>query len=308
MRKKNYHSSITRFTQIGPVANFFFHLLLILLSLLCIIPVILVISISLSDELAIQQYGYRIIPKVWSFKGYFFLYEQRSMILRALWMSLAVTSAGTLLGIMLTTTMGYVLSRLEYKLQKFFTWVVFIPMVFSGGLVAHYVVNTQVLHLHNTAWILIIPSAISSFNVIVCKTFFRANIPDSVLESAKIDGASQFTIFFRIVLPLSLPVLATIGLFLTFHYWNDWFASLLYIDDSKLYTLQAFLNRLLREINELAQNADLGDLSRAEMLMRMPKEGARMAIVMVVVFPIACAYPFFQRYFITGLTVGAVKE
>jgi putative aldouronate transport system permease protein len=143
--------------------------------------------------------------------------------------------------------------------------------------------------------------------VILCKTFFRATIPDSLIESAKMDGASQLTIFFKIVFPLSLPVLATIALFLSFGYWNDWFTSMLYIDNPALFTLQAYLNRLLADINFLAQNAALLGISQAQLLASMPKEAARMAIVVVAVLPIACAYPFFQRYFVSGLTVGAVK-
>ncbi|MDR1025586.1 MAG: carbohydrate ABC transporter permease [Treponema sp.] len=304
---KNSDSGTSQLTRIGPFTNAAFNLILIILAAVCLIPVLLVVAISFSDQMTVQESGYRLIPRTVSFEGYKFLYEQRAMILRTLSMSLFVTAVGTLLGIMLTTSMGYILSRLEYRLQKFFTWVVFIPMVFNGGLVSTYFVVSQFLGLRNSPWALILPLCVSSFNVIVCKTFFRSTIPDSVVESAKIDGASQFTIYFRIVLPLSLPVIATIGLFLSFAYWNDWFQAMLYIDDMRLYTLQAFLNRLLTDINAMAQNALILGASQAEMIMRMPREAARMAIVVVVVLPIACAYPFFQRYFISGLTIGAVK-
>ncbi|MDR2376819.1 MAG: carbohydrate ABC transporter permease [Treponema sp.] len=298
---------IARFTRIGPFANVVFNLLLVILAAICLVPLLLVVAISFSDQMVVQESGYRLIPRAISFEGYKFLYEQRSMILRTLGMSLFVTAAGTILGIILTTSMGYIVSRLEYRLQKFFTWLVFVPMVFNGGLVSTYFVTSQFLGLRNSPWALIFPLCVSSFNVIVCKTFFRSTIPDSVVESAKIDGASQFTIYFRIVLPLSLPVIATIGLFLSFAYWNDWFQAMLYIDDMKLYTLQAFLNRLLTDINAMAQQAVILGASQAEMIMKMPREAARMAIVVVVVLPIACAYPFFQRYFISGLTIGAVK-
>jgi putative aldouronate transport system permease protein len=304
---KNSDPGLSRLTRIGPVTNAAFNLLLIILAAVCLIPVLLVIAISFSDQMTVQESGYRLIPRLVSFEGYKFLYEQRAMILRTLGMSIFVTGAGTLLGIILTTSMGYILSRFEYKLQKFFTWLVFIPMVFNGGLVSTYFITSQFLGLRNSPWALILPLCVSSFNVIVCKTFFRSTIPDSVVESAKIDGASQFAIYFRIVLPLSLPVIATIGLFLSFAYWNDWFQAMLYIDDMKLYTLQAFLNRLLTDINAMAQNALILGASQAEMIMKMPREAARMAIVVVVVLPIACAYPFFQRYFISGLTIGAVK-
>ncbi len=154
---------------------------------------------------------------------------------------------------------------------------------------------------------MILPIAVSSFNVILCKTFFRTTIPDSIVESAVIDGAGQLTVYFRIILPLSLPVLATVGLFLSFGYWNDWFLAMLYIDSPRLYTLQAYLNRLLGDINFLAQNAQSMGVSVANIIASMPKEAARMAMVVIAVLPIACAYPFFQRYFISGLTVGAVK-
>ena len=143
--------------------------------------------------------------------------------------------------------------------------------------------------------------------MVICKTFFRQTVPDSLIESAKIDGAGQFTIFFRIVLPISLPLLATIGLFLCFSYWNDWYHSMLYIDDTTLKSLQALLNDIMTNITALAANASSMGISAVELAANMPKESARMAIVVIIVLPIACAYPYFQKYFISGLTVGAVK-
>ncbi|MDR2101822.1 MAG: carbohydrate ABC transporter permease [Treponema sp.] len=301
-------SNVVRFTQIKPVTNIIFHLLLFAFSLMCVIPFLLVVSISLSSESSIYEYGYRLIPKTVSFEGFEYLIEQRTMILRALGMSVLVTVLGTLIGITLNTTMGYGLSRPEYKLRKLYIWLVFIPMVFSGGLVSSYFITSQFLHLKNTIWVLILPLSVSSFNIIICRTFFRTNIPDSVIESAKIDGASQFVIYFRIVLPLSLPVIATVGLFMSFGYWNDWFQALLYLDNRNLYTLQALLNKILVDLQELANLASLlGAVSYAEQLARIPQEAARMAVVVIIVLPIACAYPFFQRYFVTGLTVGSVK-
>jgi putative aldouronate transport system permease protein len=160
--------------------------------------------------------------------------------------------------------------------------------------------------MRNTVWALIMPLAVSSFNVIVCKTFFQTTIPDSVVESAKIDGATQLRIFAGIVLPISKPVLATIGLFLTFGYWNDWFQSSLYISNAKLVSLQALLNNMMKTLTYLANNPSAG-LSLQQYRTQMPSESVRMAIAVVIVIPIACAYPFFQKYFISGLTVGAVK-
>jgi putative aldouronate transport system permease protein len=300
-------NSALRFTRISPATNVAFNAIVVILALICIVPMLLVVSISFSAEEALREYGYRLIPRSFSLEGYTYLFKQRGTILAALGMSVVVTGAGTVLGVVLNALLGYVLSRREYRLQKIFVWFVFIPMIFNGGLVSSYFIVAQFLHLKDSIWVLIVPLTVSSYNVILCKTFFRTTIPDSLIESAKMDGASQLTIFFKIVFPLSLPVLATIALFLSFGYWNDWFTSMLYIDNPALFTLQAYLNRLLADINFLAQNAVLLGVSQAQLLASMPKEAARMAIVVVAVLPIACAYPFFQRYFVSGLTVGAVK-
>lgn len=217
-----------------------------------------------------------------------------------------VTALGTCLGVMLTALMGYVLSRTEHKLNNFLTILVFIPMVFGGGMAASYVVISQVLHMSDTMWVLILPLAVSSFNVTIARTFFRTTIPDGIIESAKIDGASQWTVFFRIILPISKPVLATIGLFLAFGYWNDWFQAKLYISNDNLLSLQAMLDKMQNNLEFLTKNPSAG-LSISDLKKNMPQESVRMAIAFVVAVPIACVYPFFQRYFISGLTVGAVK-
>ena len=255
------------------------------------------------------HYRLRLPPdsKDYILDGYGYLLKQGALIIRALGVSLFVTIVGTVLGTLLTTLMGYVLSRPDYKLNGFLTMLVFIPMVFNGGLVSTYFIVSQFLHLKNTLWALILPLSVSSFNVVICRTFFKTTIPEELIESAKMDGATQFKIFFQIVLPISLPVIATIGLFLCFAYWNDWYQSMLYIDNQRLYSLQALLNAIMTNINMLAQNAATMGASMADMVANMPKEAARMAIVVIIVLPIACAYPFFQKYFISGLTVGAVK-
>ena len=306
-KRKNQPDGFERFNQISTPMNVILNIIFILAALVCVVPVLLVVAISFSAESSITEYGYRFIPKIVSFEGYSYLASQSTMILRALGISLFVTIVGTVIGVLLTTLMGYVLSRTTYKLNNFLTMVVFIPMVFNGGLVSTYAVNTQLLGLKNTVWALILPLCVSSFNVVICRTFFKTTVPESLIESAKMDGASQLKIFFKIVLPISLPVLATIGLFLCFAYWNDWYQSMLYIDDSKLYSLQALLNGILTNIQMLARNAATMGGSAAEIIANMPQEAARMAIVVIIVLPIACAYPYFQKYFISGLTVGAVK-
>ncbi|WP_217593444.1 carbohydrate ABC transporter permease [Cohnella sp. GbtcB17] len=303
----SYESGLDKFNRIGKTTNLFFHLLFILLALLCLIPVVVVLSISLSDESSIRETGYSILPTALSGDAYSYIVKQGSMMTRALGVSVLVTAAGTVIGVLLTTSMGYVLSRPNYKLNGLLTWIVFIPMIFNGGLVSSYYINSSLLGLKNTIWALILPLAVSSFNVIICRTFFKSTIPDGLIESAEIDGAGQFRIYFTIVLPISLPVLATIGLFLCFSYWNDWFQSLLYIDDQNLYSLQALLNSLMSNVDALARNASTMGVSYAQLVATMPKESARMAVAIIIVLPVALAYPFFQKYFISGLTVGAVK-
>ena len=299
-------SDSSRMNRIRPLTNGSFNLLFALLAAMAIIPVIFVFIISISSEQSIREVGYSFLPSSLSATAYQFLWNERGTILQALFISVSVTVLGTLLGLALTTTMGYVLSRPVFKLKSLYTWVVFIPMIFNGGMVASYVVNANILNLRNNIGALILPLAVSSFNIIVCKSFFRSTIPDSIIESAKIDGASQLRIFSTVVLPISTPVLATIGLFLTFGYWNDWFQSSLYISDSKLVSLQALLNNMMRSLDYIANNPSAG-LSLQQYRNQMPSESVRMAIAIVIVIPIACAYPFFQKYFISGLTIGAVK-
>lgn len=308
MSKKNKEAAdVQSFNRISARANILLNIMFLILALICVIPAVLVVSISFSAEQSITDYGYRLIPKIISLDDYGYLLKQGALIIRALGVSLFVTIVGTALGTLLTTLMGYVLSRPDYKLNGFLTMLVFIPMVFNGGLVSTYFIVSQFLHLKNTLWALILPLSVSSFNVVICRTFFKTTIPEELIESAKMDGATQFKIFFQIVLPISLPVIATIGLFLCFAYWNDWYQSMLYIDNQRLYSLQALLNAIMTNINMLAQNAATMGASMADMVANMPKEAARMAIVVIIVLPIACAYPFFQKYFISGLTVGAVK-
>lgn len=302
-------SSLSRLNRIHPVTNVVFNALFLILALVCFLPIVFIFIISITDNDVIRQQGYQLFvtAETFSAEAYEYLWSQRLTILNSLWVSICVTAIGTVLGVLLTTVMGYVLSRREHKLNNFLTILIFIPMVFGGGMAASYVVNTQILHLKDTIWALILPLAVSSFNVTISRTFFRNTIPDEVIESARIDGASQWTVFFKIVMPISKPVLATIGLFLAFGYWNDWFQSKLYISSDHLLSLQAMLDRMQSSLDFLTKNptALLGD--SGALRASMPQESVRMAIAFVVAVPIACVYPFFQKYFISGLTVGAVK-
>lgn len=312
MSKKNKPISgdtLSRLNRIKPTTNFLFNLMFLILALACFLPIIFIFVISVTDNDIIRKEGYQIFVTARTFSGdaYKYLWGQRQTILHAMWVSIYVTVIGTVLGVMLTSLMGYVLSRTEHKLNNVLTILVFIPMVFGGGMTASYVINSQVLHLSNTMWILILPLAVSSFNVTIARTFFRTTIPDGIIESAKIDGASQWTVFFRIILPISKPVLATIGLFLAFGYWNDWFQAKLYIKSDNLRSLQAMLDEMQKNLEYLTKNPTALLTTTSDLKKNMPQESVRMAIAFVVAVPIACVYPFFQKYFISGLTVGAVK-
>lgn len=308
MKRKPVLEGIEKFNRISKTSNFLLSALFIFFGLICVLPVILVFMISISSEQAIAQYGYQFWPKEFALNAYKYLWEGRSSIWASLKISLIVTVGGTILGLVLNTSIAYALSRKNFKFKGFFTWVIFIPMLFSGGMISFYIVVANMLGLKDNILALMLPMAVSSFYIIILRTFFTTTVPDALVESAKIDGASQLRIFTTIVLPISLPAIATVGLFLTFSYWNDWYNALLFIDNAKLVPLQAMLNRIEQDIQFLNQNVGLIGASAADVIAKLPTESVKMAIVMLVVLPIACSYPFFQKYFISGLTVGAVKE
>lgn len=295
-----------RFNRIKPATNAVFTAIFILLAIITFLPLLFVLIISISSEASIAQNGYSFFPTELSLESYAYLWQSKAYIGRAFLNSVGITIVGTIIGLCLTSTLGYVLYRPNYYMKGVYTWMLIIPMLFSGGLVASYMVNTQIYHLKNTYWAMILPGACSTFYVIVMRTFFQTTVPDSIIESGKIDGASQLRIFTQLVLPISLPVIATIGLFLTFNYWNAWYSAMLYIDSNHrdLYPLQYVLISIEKNISFMARNEDF---LTEESMRNLPTETMRMAIVMVVVIPIACSYPFFQRYFVGGLTIGAVK-
>ncbi len=304
--KLRHQDGMLRFNSISNGVNALFSLVFILLALITFLPAVFVLIISFSSEASVAQNGYSFFPSELSLSSYEYLWQSKAYIGRAFLNSVGLTVCGTLLGLVLISTMGYAISRPNYYLKKTYTWLIFIPMIFSGGLVATYMVNTQVYMLKNTYWALLLPGACSTFYIIIMRTFFQTTVPDSIIESGKIDGASQLRIFVQLVLPISLPVIATIGLFLTFNYWNAWYGAMLYLDSNHrdLYPLQYVLISIEKNIQFMARNEQY---LTAEAMSNIPSETMRMAIVMVVVVPIACSYPFFQRYFVSGLTIGAVK-
>lgn len=308
MKKQKLSEEMNRFTQISKPVNAAFSVLFTVLALSCFVPFLFVVVISLTDHAAIVKNGYQFIPEQWSLQAYKSLFENATSVFNAIFISVTVTVAGTIIGVLMNAVMGYVLSRQRFALRGVYTYLIFIPMLFNGGLTASYLVNTQILHLRNSIWALILPVAVNSFYIIVFRTFFTSTVPEALIESAKIDGASQLRIFFRIVLPISLPVMATCGLFLAFGYWNDWQNAMLYVNSTeKLWPMQYMLMRIEKDIMFLANNPYMTDTTWAALRATLPEDGIRMALVVLTVLPIALVYPFFQKYFISGLTVGAVK-
>ncbi|HAP7799357.1 TPA: carbohydrate ABC transporter permease [Enterococcus faecium] len=286
----------------------FFTILLILFTLSCIFPFIFVIVISLTDEKALQLNGYELLPAQWSTDAYQYLIQDGGQLLRSLGVTIMITVIGTLITVFMTGTYAYVLSRASFPYRKFFTFYLFFTMLFAGGMVPSYLVMTKMLGLKNTIWALILPLAFSPYNVIILRTFFKKSIPESIIESAKMDGCSEFRVFFQIVLPLAIPGVATIGLFSSLGYWNDWFNALLYIDTNKLIPLQYLLMKIQNSMEFLANNNDITLAQQQAIQNSLPQESTRMAMVVVATLPIAIVYPFLQKYFVQGLTIGGVKE
>lgn len=297
---------LKKFNRVKPLTNVFISALFIALALLCFMPALLVLIVSFSSETSVLQKGYSYLPNGWSVASYAYLLRQWRYIGGAFLNSILVTVIGTGIGLVMCSTMGYALSRPNYRLRGFFSVFILIPMLFSGGLVASYMINVNILGLKNTYWALILPICCSSFYVVIMRTFFQTSVPEAIIESAKIDGARQIRIFLQIVLPISLPSIATIGLFFTFAYWNDWMMAKYYLNSNAqdLYPLQYVLISLESNIDFLSRNAQFMTPGETQ---NLPSETVRMAMVMVSVIPIACSYPFFQKYFIGGLTIGAVK-
>ncbi|WP_010494353.1 ABC transporter permease subunit [Paenibacillus elgii] len=295
------------FHHLSPAWNVIFNLIAGFLAIACVFPFVFVTIISFTDEGTLARNGYRIIPEKWSLEAYRYVFKAGDQLLRSYGVTIAVTVIGTLLSMIMIALFAYAISRKSFKYRNFFSFFAFFTMLFNGGLVPTYIVVTQLLGLKDSIWGLILPLAVNAFYIMIMRTFFSTSVPDAIIESGKIDGAGEFGIFFRLVLPLSLPGLATIGLFSTLGYWNDWFNALLYIDKPSLVPLQSMLMRIETSMQFILQNTSNPSMGVA-LLQSLPQDTSRMAMVVLATGPIVFAYPFFQRYFIQGLTVGAVKE
>ncbi len=285
----------------GLAGRLLVNLVLLTFSLFCLIPFLVVVSASLSTEVAIGRYGYTITPREFSLLAYQMIVLQASRIGRAYAVSALVTVVGSSLSMLVMSLLAYAISRRHFQLRQGIAFYVFFTMLFSGGLVPTYILITQYLHLKNTLWALILPGLVNGWWVLVLRTFFQ-DIPEELLDAAKIDGAGEWRIFFQIAVPLSTPGLATIGLFTMLGYWNDFYTALLYIDKQALYPIQ-YLLWLVLQTAELLQTTEQTLTVRGP----VPILPMRMAMVVLAIGPIAFAYLFLQRYLVRGIRLGSLK-
>ncbi|AIQ21236.1 carbohydrate ABC transporter permease [Paenibacillus sp. FSL L8-0340] len=276
---------------------------LIFLAILCIFPFVLVVSSSFTEENKIITEGYQFIPTAFSTEAYSILFKYPEQMIQAYLVTIAVTIIGTLLGLFLTSMTAYALSRKDFKWRNKFSFFFFFTTLFSGGLVPWYLLMVNYLDMKDTLAALVIPMMLNVFYIIVMKSFM-GSIPEAIVESAKIDGAGDFKIYARLILPLSKPALATIGLFLALAYWNDWYNALLFISNENLMPLQYYLYKMLGNMDGM-RKAMMG--AGAVVTTSIPTESLKMAMTVVATGPILLAYPFVQKYFVQGLTIGAVK-
>ncbi|MFL5627312.1 MAG: carbohydrate ABC transporter permease [Ktedonobacteraceae bacterium] len=275
------------------------HLVLLFFSITFLLPLLLIVSASLTDEKAIGQYGYSLIPPKFSAFAYQYLFMDPQQIINAYGVTVLVTAIGSALGLLVMALLAYVLSRRDFSLRKPLSFYVFFTLIFNGGLVPWYILISQYLRLQDTLLVLILPYLVVPWFVLLLRTYFAA-LPDELLDAAKLDGAGEWRIFFQIVVPLSKPALATIGLFCMLMYWNDWWLGLLFINDPHLVPLQYLLYRISANIDFLASSPQTTGIP-------VPIESVRMAMAVLATGPLAVAFLFVQRYFIRGITLGGIK-
>lgn len=287
------------------ISNIVINAFFIIVSLLIVLPFALVIAISISSENSLNEFGYQFIPRVLSFESYRIVFEEPSALLRGYGVTFIITVIGTLLSLFMTALMAYPISRTDFRYNRPITFYVFFTMLFNGGLIPFYILMTQYLHLKNSLAALIIPALMSPFNIMIMKGFLD-KISKEIIESAKIDGAKEFRIFLQIILPLSTPALATLGLLIAFGYWNEWYNALLFIDNDKYIPLQLLLVRILSQADFLA-NSPMAEVSDKLRFAEFPTLSVRMAMAIVASGPMLIVFPFFQKYFVKGITVGSLK-
>lgn len=278
------------------------YVLITLLSLFCLLPFILIISGSFTSQASIMTDGYQLIPREFSLEAYEFLFEAPDDILRAYGVTLFVTVVGTLVSLLVTSMAAYVLANKAFRYRNTVSFFFYFTTVFGGGLVPWYIFNIKYLHFKDNLISLILPTLVNVTYLLILKSYMK-NVPDAVYESAHLDGAGDWTIYWKIALPLNKAGLATVGLFTALNYWNDWYNAMLYIDNAKLYPLQYYLNDILNKSQGMMAAAAQAGIPAAQ----VPTEPVKLAMTVVATGPILLLYPFLQKYFVKGVTIGAVK-
>lgn len=286
------------------VFNIIAYIVLGILSVCCLLPFLLVLSGSFSDQTSILTHGYQLIPETFSLDAYTTLFKIPGELIRAYAVTIFVTFTGTFLGLFLTSMAAYVLSSKSFRYRNQVSFFFYFTSIFGGGLVPWYIFNTKYLHFHNNIISLILPILVNVTYLLILKSYM-SSIPDALYESAKLDGANDFTIYLHIALPLCKAGLATVGLFIALNYWNDWYNAMLFLDEgrSDLYPLQYFLNNILTKAQAISAAAARSGLPMSE----VPSEPMKLAMTVVATGPIILLYPFLQKYFVKGVTIGAVK-
>lgn len=282
---------------------------MILLAAFCVIPFLLIVMSSFTEESTLMQNGYSFFPANFSLEAYIYILKSGSKIIRGYGISILVTVVGTSVSMLITTLFAYPLSRRDLPFRKGISFFVFFTMLFNGGLIPSYMMWTQIFHIKNTLAALIIPALLmNAFYIIMMRTYFQSSIPMELIESVQIDGGSEWRILRNIIVPLSKPILATLGFMVALGYWNDWTLGLYYITDTTLYGIQNILNRILSDIQFLSSATSSGmGTDMSAVAASMPSTAIRMAIAVVGVLPMLIIYPFFQKYLVKGITIGAVK-
>lgn len=278
-----------------------------MIAFVCLIPFIMVVSASFSTEQEIVKNGFGILPQMFSLEAYKTVFREPFVVIRAYAVTISLTLFGTLLGLALQTMTAYVLSRKEFEWRNHFSFFFYFTTLFSGGLVPYYILITKTLNLKNTYGALLLPLLFSVYNLLIMKSYIMA-LPDSLFDAAKIDGCGEFKILVKIVLPLTKPALATVGLFIALAYWNDWYNAMLYVSKEDMYPLQYFLYQQVNNIEAYKRIIETSQVSSSvTSAFSLPTQTLKMALTVVVTGPIILAYPFAQKYFVQGITIGAVK-
>lgn len=295
--------------EVSTRANVIICVILTIFCLSCVLPILLVYMTSVTDELAITKNGVSLFPEKFSLEAYRMLFGTSShKIFVSYGNTLLLTVLGTLFGLWFMTMFGYACSRKDFKLRRALSFFAYFTMLFNGGMVASYIVNTTIFRMRDTFWVLLLPSMVGAYNIIVLRTFFSSSGTESLIEAAKIDGAGEFRIYAQIVLPISKPALATIGLFTAIAYFSSWFNVLMYIDNENLWTIQYMLQRVMNDILYLRANPEIAMSEEGSLILAsLPNESAKMALTVITMTPVLLFYPFFQKYFVKGLTLGAIK-